>query len=125
MSRETVKIEVERIKYLPNSTDPEAAFLLIRDIGFWFLSGYDGCHCGWLEICGIEISISCRKSQSTITFHTGSQVGSVRLLPLGHVILDQMFKDYESEDARETAKKLRAKFTIEIAGVKFPGTKPV
>lgn len=126
---ETIKIEVERPKWLPRSTDPDAAYLLIRDIGFLFLGGYDGCECTGFDICGIAVQVSCRKSQNTVSITTGETTGSPQLLKAAHLILDQIFQVGYEPDAsdyyREWAEDGRREFKIFVNGVMFPGVRAV
>jgi len=48
--------------------DAEAAVKLLRQIGFYELSGMDGCLCGSILIQDFSIDVSCRKSSGSLDF---------------------------------------------------------
>lgn len=53
-------------KYWTFPEDEKRAIQLLKEIGFWHLSGYSGCLCGNIKIFAWEIEVSCRKSGNTV-----------------------------------------------------------
>jgi hypothetical protein len=54
-------------QYWAFTDDEDRAVELLREVGFWHLSGYAGCLCGHIRIFAFDIDISCRKSDNSIT----------------------------------------------------------
>jgi len=67
-----MKIELELGEYVPHIPDPEHVLNLIRTVGFWRLTGGDGCLCGHLSLTNISVQVSCHKSGSSISVECAS-----------------------------------------------------
>lgn len=95
------------------SYDPEQALAIIKGVSFIRLCGYDGCDCGHAEICGIQITVSCRKSGRTVSVDCERISDQNLLRPLAAEVLDQMIRKY---DDPEQAEKVRGWFTLMVNG---------
>lgn len=49
-----------------NVPDAAAMVALLRKYSFWGLAGADGCICGSIEVFGISVDVSCRKSSDGV-----------------------------------------------------------
>jgi hypothetical protein len=57
--------------YSPSCPDEAAVLWFIQKYGIFGLGGNDGCACCHFSLCGIDVDVSCRKSEHCVRVHCG------------------------------------------------------
>lgn len=69
----------------------ESVLDLLQRFGVWGLGGCDGCACAHFEILGIEVHVSCRKSEHCVRVHCGYLgFDQSELVPIAREVLSQL-----------------------------------